>query len=41
MIAAPLAPQLSARFGPRIVTGAGLSIFGVSMASFGLSTRAG
>jgi EmrB/QacA subfamily drug resistance transporter len=39
MIAAPLSARLSARFGPRAVTGAGLAIFGVTMAAYGLSTR--
>jgi EmrB/QacA subfamily drug resistance transporter len=39
MIAAPAAARLSARFGPRIVTGTGLAILGVSMAAYGLSTR--
>jgi DHA2 family integral membrane protein (MFS transporter) len=39
MVAAPLSARLSARFGPRVVTGTGLVIFGVTMMSYGLSTR--
>jgi EmrB/QacA subfamily drug resistance transporter len=39
MIASPLSARLSARFGPRIVTGSGLAIFGVSIAAYGLATR--
>ncbi len=40
MIAAPLSARLSARFGPRIVTGTGMAIFGLTMMSYGLATRA-
>jgi EmrB/QacA subfamily drug resistance transporter len=39
MIASPLSARLSARFGPRIVTGSGLAIFGVSIGAYGLATR--
>lgn len=39
MIAAPLSARLSARFGPRTVTSAGLVIFGLTMMSYGLATR--
>jgi len=39
MIAAPLSARLSARFGPRAVTGVGLAIFGLTMMSYGLATR--
>jgi DHA2 family integral membrane protein (MFS transporter) len=39
MIAAPLSARLSARFGPRVVTGSGLVVFGVTMMSYGLATR--
>jgi Na+/melibiose symporter-like transporter len=39
MITSPLSAGLSARFGPRIVTGSGLAIFGVSIAAYGLATR--
>ena len=39
MIAAPLSARLSARFGPRIVAGAGLAIFGAAMLSYAFSTR--
>jgi DHA2 family integral membrane protein (MFS transporter) len=39
MIAAPLSARLSRRFGPRVVAGSGLAIFGVTMISYALSTR--
>jgi EmrB/QacA subfamily drug resistance transporter len=39
MVASPLSARLSVRFGPRIVTGSGLAIFGVSIAAYGLATR--
>jgi EmrB/QacA subfamily drug resistance transporter len=39
MIASPLSARLSARFGPRIVTGCGLAIFGGSLAAYALATR--
>ena len=39
MIMAPQSAKLSARFGPRIVTGVGMTIFGITMASFFLSTQ--
>jgi DHA2 family integral membrane protein (MFS transporter) len=39
MVAAPLSARLSARFGPRTVTAAGLAIFGLTMMSYGLATR--
>lgn len=39
MVAAPLAARLSVRLGPRVVTGSGLAIFGVSIAAYGLATR--
>jgi DHA2 family integral membrane protein (MFS transporter) len=39
MVAAPLSARLSARFGPRAVTGAGMAIFGLTMMSYGLATR--
>ena len=39
MIAAPLSARLSNRFGPRMVTGAGLTIFGLSMASYVFTTE--
>lgn len=39
MIAAPLSARLSRRFGPRVVAGAGLTIFGLSMLSYAFSTR--
>jgi EmrB/QacA subfamily drug resistance transporter len=39
MISAPLSARLSRRLGPRVVAGAGLAIFGLSMMSYALSTR--
>jgi EmrB/QacA subfamily drug resistance transporter len=39
MLAAPLSARLSRRFGPRLVTGSGLAIFGLTMASYVLSTQ--
>ncbi len=39
MLSAPLSARLSRRFGPRIVAGSGLAIFGLTMLSYGLSTR--
>jgi EmrB/QacA subfamily drug resistance transporter len=39
MIAAPLSARLSQRFGPRLVTGAGLTIFGLTLMSYALSTQ--
>jgi EmrB/QacA subfamily drug resistance transporter len=39
MIAAPLSARLSRRFGPRVVAGAGLAIFGMAMLSYAFSTR--
>jgi len=39
MVAAPLSARLSARFGPRAVTGTGMAIFGLTMMSYGLATR--
>jgi len=39
MIVSPLAARLSARFGPRSVTGVGLAVFGAVMLSYGLATR--
>ena len=39
MIAAPLSARLSARFGPRVVAGAGLTIFGTAMLSYAFATR--
>jgi DHA2 family integral membrane protein (MFS transporter) len=38
MIAAPLSAKLSARFGPRMVTGTGLAVFGLTMASYYFTT---
>lgn len=38
MIAAPMSTRLSARFGPRAVTGTGLTVFGLTLASYALST---
>jgi DHA2 family integral membrane protein (MFS transporter) len=38
MIAAPMSARLSARFGPRVVTGGGLTIFGLVMASYWFAT---
>jgi EmrB/QacA subfamily drug resistance transporter len=40
MIAAPLSARLSQRFGPRVVTGAGLTIFGLTLMSYLFSTQA-
>lgn len=39
MIAAPLSARLSRQFGPRLVTGFGLAVFGATMMSYGLATR--
>lgn len=39
MTAAPLSARLSARFGPGVVTGSGLAILGVTLASYGLATQ--
>jgi EmrB/QacA subfamily drug resistance transporter len=39
MISAPLSARLSRRFGPRVVAGSGLTIFGLSMVSYAFSTR--
>jgi DHA2 family integral membrane protein (MFS transporter) len=39
MIAAPLSARLAQRFGPRLVTGAGLTIFGLTLASYAFSTQ--
>jgi DHA2 family integral membrane protein (MFS transporter) len=39
MVVSPLAARLSARFGPRSVTGVGLAVFGAVMLSYGLATR--
>ena len=39
MIAAPLSAWLSRRFGPRVVAGTGLTVFGLTMVSYVLSTR--
>lgn len=39
MIAAPLSTRLSARFGPRVVTGSGLTIFGLSLAAYWFTTQ--
>jgi DHA2 family integral membrane protein (MFS transporter) len=39
MIAAPLSARLSARFGPRMVTGGGLTIFGGTMMCYWFSTQ--
>ena len=39
MIMAPQSAKLSARFGPRIVTGTGMTIFGITMASFFFATQ--
>jgi EmrB/QacA subfamily drug resistance transporter len=39
MIVSPLAARLSARFGPRTVSGVGLGVFGVTMLTYGLATR--
>ena len=40
MTAAPLSARLAKRFGPRVVTGAGLTIFGLTMMSYSLATQA-
>ena len=39
MIMAPQSAKLSARFGPRIVTGVGMTIFGLTMGSYFFATR--
>jgi DHA2 family integral membrane protein (MFS transporter) len=39
MIAAPVSARLSARLGPRVVTGAGLAIFGATLASYWFTTE--
>ena len=39
MLASPLSARLSRRFGPRLVTGSGLAIFGLTMASYVFSTQ--
>ena len=39
MISAPLSAKLSARFGPRAVSGAGLTIFGLTLASYWFTTE--
>ena len=39
MIMAPRSAKLSARFGPRIVTGVGMTIFGLTMGSFFFATQ--
>ncbi|MBV9594904.1 MAG: MFS transporter, partial [Actinobacteria bacterium] len=36
MILAPLSARLAARFGPRVVCGFGMTLFGLTMASYGL-----
>jgi EmrB/QacA subfamily drug resistance transporter len=38
MIAAPMSAKLSQRFGPRVVTGSGLTLFGLAMASYAFAT---
>ncbi len=38
MLAAPLSARLSQRFGPRLVTGTGMTIFGLTLISFMLAT---
>jgi EmrB/QacA subfamily drug resistance transporter len=40
MTSAPLSTKLSARFGQRVVTGAGLMIFGLALGSYALVTQA-
>jgi DHA2 family integral membrane protein (MFS transporter) len=39
MISAPLSARLSGRFGPRVVTGAGMTIFGGTLASYWFTTQ--
>ena len=39
MIAAPLSARLAARFGPKLVCGTGLTIFGLAMSSYLFSTQ--
>jgi DHA2 family integral membrane protein (MFS transporter) len=39
MISAPLSARLSQRFGPRMVTGTGMTLFGVVMFCFALTTQ--
>lgn len=39
MIAAPLSARLAARFGPKLVSGTGLTIFGLAMSSYLFSTQ--
>ncbi len=39
MICAPLSAKLSTRFGPKLVTGSGLTIFGLTMASYVLTKQ--
>ena len=39
MIAAPMSTKLSAQFGQRVVTGAGLTVFGLALASYLLATQ--
>ena len=39
MIAAPSSAKLSGRFGPRVVTGVGMTLFGVALAGYGLVTQ--
>jgi EmrB/QacA subfamily drug resistance transporter len=39
MIAAPLSAKLSARFGPRVVTGVGMTIFGITFCLYALTTQ--
>jgi DHA2 family integral membrane protein (MFS transporter) len=39
MIAAPQSAKLSARFGPKVVTGVGMTIFGLTMGSYYFSTQ--
>jgi EmrB/QacA subfamily drug resistance transporter len=39
MIAAPLSARLSQRFGPRLVTGVGLTVFALTLVSYAFSTQ--
>jgi len=39
MIASPLSARLSHQFGPKLVTGSGLTLFALTMASYGLATQ--
>jgi EmrB/QacA subfamily drug resistance transporter len=39
MIAAPMSTKLSAQFGQRVVTGVGLTVFGLALASYLLATQ--